>query len=72
MEQTSKIVGGLSEFKENKTGGKSLLQRIEEANNETEVNYLLGVGKTYKKASVGTMRSWVKAASQRMEKIKSE
>jgi hypothetical protein len=71
MEQTTKIVGGLSEFKEEKTQTKGLLQRLEEAKNETEVDYLLGVGKTYKKVTVGTMRKWAKVAAKRKESLKS-
>lgn len=68
---STKIVGGLTEFKEPKKMGQSLLDRIETAQTETEVNYLLGVGKTYKKATVKTMKMWVKAASKKIESFKS-
>lgn len=70
MEATTKIVGGLSEFKEDKTQTKGLLQRLEEAKNETEVDYLMGVGKTYKKVTVGTMRKWAKVAARKKQQIK--
>ncbi len=65
MEQTTKVVSGLSEFKEDKKPDKGLLQRIKEAKSESEVEYLLNVGKSYKKVSVGTMKKWVKAATKR-------
>ncbi len=67
MDTSTKIIGGLSEFKTEKTVGKSLLQRIEECQNETEVNYLLNVGKSYNRASVKTMKMWVKAADKKMK-----
>jgi hypothetical protein len=70
MDTSTKIVGGLSEFKTEKTIGKSILQRIEECQNETEVNYLLDLGKSYKKASVKTMKMWVKAADKKVESFK--
>jgi hypothetical protein len=71
MEQTTKIVGGLSEFKEDKKNDKGLLQRIREAKTTTEVDYLLGVGQTYKKVTIGTMRKWSKIAAAKKESFKS-
>ena len=65
-----KIVGGLTEFKEDKKFGKSLLQRIQEAQNEFEVNYLLDLGKSYRKAAPGTMKQWVMTASKKIESFK--
>lgn len=71
METSTKIIGGLSEFKQDSPTEISLIDRIKSASNEDEINYLLGVGKTYRKASVKTMKRWVKAASERLSKIKS-
>ena len=70
MEQSTKIVGGLSDFKEEKKSEKSLLQRINESTTKKDVEYLLGVGGTYKKASSGTLRKWSKAASKKLESFK--
>lgn len=63
MEKSTKIVGGLSSFKEEKKYTKSLLQRIQEAKNQTEINYLLEVAKDYKKASTKTIKMWQNAAN---------
>jgi hypothetical protein len=69
MEQTTKIVGGLSEFKEDKKQTRGLLQRLEEAKTEQEIEYLIGVGKTYKNVSTGTMKKWIRAATKRGTKL---
>lgn len=69
MEQTTKIIGGLSEFKEDKNISKGLLQRIEEAKTEQEIEYLLGIGKTYKYVTPGTMKKWIKTATKRGTKL---
>jgi hypothetical protein len=71
MDNTSiKIIGGLSEFNEDKKSGKSLLQRIQEAKSEPEVNTLLEIGKSYKHASVKTMKMWVKASFDKIQSFK--
>jgi uncharacterized protein YtpQ (UPF0354 family) len=70
MNDAIKIVGRISEFKEDKKSEKSLLDRITEAKNETEIDYLLGVGKSYKKVHVGTIKKWIKAASAKMAELK--
>lgn len=69
IENSTSIVGGLSEFKEEKKSSKSLLQRIEEATSIEEIQNLLKLGGTYKKASNGTIRMWAKAGAKRMKLI---
>lgn len=67
------IVSGLSEFKEEDIRAieeKSLLQRIEEANSDEEIQAILKVGSTYKKASTKTLKMWAKAAAQKSEQFK--
>lgn len=67
------IVSGLSEFKEEDRRAseeKSLLQRIEEATSDEEIQTLLKVGSTYKKASTKTLKMWAKAAAQKSEQLK--
>lgn len=71
MDTPIKIVGGLSEFKEEKKFGKSLLQRIEEAQNESEIDYLLRIGETYKKASTKIVKEWNKTANKKRDYFKS-
>ena len=65
----TQIVSNLSEYKEdNSVATKtSLLEKIENATTESEVNMLLETGKTYKKASHKTMKMWVKAAAKKIE-----
>jgi hypothetical protein len=70
MNGQAMIVGGLSEFKEDQTVQKSLLQRIEEATSDEEIQELLKLGSTYKKASVKTLKMWAKAAAVRSDQIK--
>lgn len=67
MEDTSLVIGGLSEFKEDKksVNNKSLLNRIKEAKNSTEITYLLSVGGTYKNVSLKTMRMWSEEAARK-------
>jgi hypothetical protein len=67
------IVSGLSEFKEEDRRAseeKSLLQRIEEATSDEEIQTLLKVGSTYKKASTKTLKMWAKAAAHKSEQLK--
>ena len=71
MEQTTKIIGGLSEFKQDKSQGDGLLNRLRSAKTSTEIDYLLGVGKTYKNVTVGTIRKWEKVASKKKGDLKS-
>jgi len=71
MNGQSVIVGGLSDFKENQGPKKSLLERIEQSSSVEEIEELLKLGSTYKKASVKTLKMWVKAAAKKSEKLKS-
>lgn len=67
------IVNSLSEFKEEDRRAseeKSLLQRIEEATSDEEIQTLLKVGSTYKKASTKTLKMWAKAAARKSEQLK--
>jgi len=71
--KSTQIVSNLSEYKEdnNSFGNKtSLLDKIQKATTESEVNLLLETGKTYKKASHKTMKMWVKAAAQKIQSFK--
>jgi hypothetical protein len=70
MEQTTKIVGSLSEFKENKLS-IGLLNRLKTAKTAEEIDYLMSVGKTYNKVTVGTMKKWAKIAAKKKELFKS-
>lgn len=72
MEQTTKIVGGLSEFKGDKKQTDGILNRLKSAKTIEEVDYLMGVGKTYKKVTTGTMRKWAKIAAKKKLLIKSK
>jgi hypothetical protein len=65
------IVGGLSEFKEDQIAKTSLLERIEKASSNQEIQELLKLGSTYKKASVKTLKMWAKAATLRSKQIES-
>jgi hypothetical protein len=65
------IVSGLSEFKEPDKSNQSLLERIEKASSDQEIQELLKVGSTYKKASTKTLKMWAKAAALRSEQLRS-
>lgn len=72
MEDSTKIVTGLSEFKEEKNKINGLLRRIMDAKTETDINYLLKIGTTYKKVSAGTIKKWTRASIKRLKEIKSK
>lgn len=63
------IVNSLSEFKEEEVSQKSLLERIEEAKSEEEIQELLKIGSTYKRASTKTLKMWAKAAAKKSEQL---
>jgi len=63
------VINSLSEFKEEEASQKSLLERIEEAKSDEEIQGLLKVGATYKKASTKTLKMWAKAAAKKSEQI---
>jgi uncharacterized membrane-anchored protein YjiN (DUF445 family) len=69
---SSSIVNGLSEFKEDSFLQKSLLEKIEEATCNEEIQELLKIGSTYKKASTKTLKMWAKAAALKSEQFKSK
>lgn len=62
--QPTMIVGGLSEFKEDKNSKISLRQRIKNASSSEEILELLKIGSSYKKASVKTLKKWAKEAAK--------
>ena len=67
------IVSGLSEFREEQNDPqKSLLQRIEGATSDEEIQELLKIGSTYKRASTKTLKMWAKAAAEKSERLKSK
>jgi hypothetical protein len=66
------IVNDLPEFKEDQKSKKSLRQRIKESRSNEEVQELLKIGSTYKKASVKTLKTWAKAAALKFEQLKSK
>lgn len=70
MNGQATIVNSLSEFKEDQIVQKSLLQRIEEAKSDEEIQELLKIGSTFKKASVKTLKMWAKAAALRSDQLK--
>ena len=70
MEDSTKIVGNLSEFKVENKPKMGLLDKIELATNEAEVNYLLSIGNTYKKVSNGTIKKWNKVADKKIKSFK--
>lgn len=72
MNTSTKIVGGLAEFKETKTNGNSLLDKIQKAKTKTEIDNLLNTGKSYTEASVKTINKWHKFASKRMSELKAK
>jgi hypothetical protein len=69
MQNSTLVVGGLSEFKENVKPQKSLLEQIESAKSVYEVQELLKVGGKYIGASKKTMRMWAKASAKRISEL---
>lgn len=65
------IINTLSEFKEEEEASsqKSLLQKIEEAKSDEEIQELLKLGSTYKKASTKTLKMWARAAAKKSEEL---
>lgn len=63
------IVNTLSEFKEEEASKKSLLEKIEEAKSDEEIQEILKLGSTYKRASTKTLKMWAKAAAEKSEQL---
>lgn len=69
MENSTAIIN-LSEFNNEENKNKSILDKINGAKNKSDVLYYLGIGKSYKKVSNGTVNKWNRAAAKKIASLK--
>jgi hypothetical protein len=73
MTTQATVIGGISDFNPETQSPrikKSLREMICESQTETDVQTALEIGKSYTKANHKTMKSWVRAASDRIEELR--